>query len=77
MSIDERKEALSYLVTFLVTFVMSIHDPRGIEALQISQPLKARLEGVVKPVRDFCLRKQGVAAKPMFTRLLAQGFNIA
>ena len=54
---------------------MSVQAPKGMEALQCVQPLEARLEGATRLVREFCLRNRDVAAKPTFTRMLAQFFN--
>ena len=45
------------------------------EAMQRLQPLKANLEGAATLVREFCLRKREVAAKPTFTWMLALFFN--
>lgn len=41
------------------------------EAMQSFQLLKACLEGAATLVREFCLMKQVVAAKPTLTRILA------
>ena len=71
----DRIAAFAYLVGFLATVAMLLQDPRGRDAMQRLQPLKASLEGVVTVVREFCLRKREVAAKPTFIRMLVQLFN--
>ena len=75
MPIVDRIDALAYLVSLLATVAMPVQDPRGREAMQRLQPLKTSLEGVATVVREFCLRKREVAAKPTFIRMLAQLFN--
>ena len=75
MPIDERIEAFAYLVDLQMTFAMSVQAPKGMEALQCVQRLKARLEGATRLAREFCLTKREAAAKPRFTRMLAQFFN--
>jgi len=65
-------EAFAYVVGLLAIVAMPAQGPKGMEALQRLQSLKASLEGVVTLVRDFCLRKREVAAKLTFTRMLVQ-----
>ena len=74
MSLLDRIDAFAYLVAFLATVAMPVQDPKGMEAIQRLQSLKASLEGMATRVRDLCLRKREATAKPMLTWMLAHCF---
>lgn len=51
-----RIEAFSNVVGFLTAFAISASDSGGVDALQCSQPLRTRLEGIAVQVHEYCLR---------------------